>query len=37
MRTARLVKLALIVSLVSVLVGCTSLLNSRNVTPPAEA
>ncbi len=37
MRTARLAKLTLVVALVSVLVGCTSLLNPRNVTPPAEA
>jgi hypothetical protein len=37
MRPVGLVKLALIVSLVSVLVGCTPLWNSRNVPPPAEA
>jgi len=36
MRTARLAKLALGLALVSVLVGCTSLLNPRNVIPPAE-
>jgi hypothetical protein len=34
MRTARLAKLTLGIALVSVLVGCTSLLNPRNVTPP---
>ncbi len=35
MRTASLVKLTLVVSVVSVLVGCTSLFNpTRNVTPP---
>jgi P pilus assembly chaperone PapD len=34
MRTARLAKLTLGISLVSVLVGCTSLWNPRNVTPP---
>ncbi len=33
MRTTRLAKLALVVALVSVLVGCTSLLNPRNFTP----
>ena len=34
MRTARLAKLTLGIALVSVLVGCTSLWNPRNVTPP---
>jgi hypothetical protein len=34
MRTARLAKLTLGIALVSILVGCTSLLNPRNVTPP---
>jgi hypothetical protein len=34
MRTARLAKLTLGIALVSVLVGCASLLNPRNVTPP---
>jgi hypothetical protein len=34
MRTARLAKLTLGIALISVLVGCTSLLNPRNVTPP---
>nr|BAL59285.1 hypothetical protein HGMM_OP3C440 [Candidatus Acetothermum autotrophicum] len=38
MRTARLTKLALVLTIVSVLVGCTSLFKSHNVTPPpAEA
>jgi hypothetical protein len=35
MRTARLAKLTLGIALVSVLVGCTSLWNPRNVTPPS--
>jgi hypothetical protein len=34
MRTARLAKLILGIALISVLVGCTSLWNPRNVTPP---
>ena len=34
MRTAGLAKLTLGIALVSILVGCTALLNPRNVTPP---
>jgi hypothetical protein len=36
MRTARLAKLTLGIALISVLVGCTALLNPRNVTPPLK-
>jgi len=34
MRTARLATLTIVIGLVSVLVGCTSLFKSQDVTPP---
>lgn len=38
MYSARLAKFAIVIGIVSVLVGCTSLFKSQNVTPPpAEA